>query len=96
MRRTRGPLNFHPIITCACQIGEGSFGQVFVCISKRRNLRAAVKVVSHKHMSKSDRRHLEDEIEVMTKLSHPNITKLYDVYWTESQVFIVQELCSGE
>lgn len=42
-----------------------------------------------------DKAHLEDEIEILKRLHHPGIIRLFDVYRSSTSVYIVQELCSG-
>jgi len=38
---------------------------------------------------------LRNEIAILRDLDHPNIVRLYEVYDTKSQIYMVMELCSG-
>lgn len=38
---------------------------------------------------------LREEIFVMCQLDHPNILRLEEVYESESQIFLIQQLCEG-
>jgi calcium-dependent protein kinase len=38
---------------------------------------------------------LREEVFIMCQLDHPNILRLEEVYESETQIFLIQELCSG-
>jgi calcium-dependent protein kinase len=38
---------------------------------------------------------LREEIFIMSQLDHPNILRLEEVYESETQIFLIQELCKG-
>lgn len=38
---------------------------------------------------------LRNELDVMRRVDHPNIIKLYDVFETSTELYIVMELCQG-
>lgn len=38
---------------------------------------------------------LRDEVGIMCQLDHPNIVRLEEVYESESEIFLIQELCTG-
>ena len=42
-----------------------------------------------------DLRALRDEIFIMCQLDHPNIVRLEEVYENESEIYLIQELCTG-
>lgn len=46
-------------------------------------------------LSEEDRMGLENEIEIMKQIDHPNIVKLFEVYEDESCHFLVMELMKG-
>lgn len=41
-------------------------------------------------------KNLQSEIDIMKKVHHENIVKLYDVYQTSNNMYIVTELCDGD
>lgn len=77
-------------------IGTGSYGVVREAWHADTDKRAAVKVIDvMKLKTPKERRSLVREIEIHRKMNHPNITKIYDVYETKEQVFVVMELLEG-
>lgn len=77
-------------------LGEGSFGKVYEAISDEGK-KVAIKKVEQKLISSDSylRSSLENEINIMKKLKHPNIVELYDVVLTANSIYLVMEHCSG-
>ena len=75
-------------------VGVGGFAVVKKARDKETNQQLAVKIVDRSRYSTGDNS-LAREIEVLTKISHPNCIKLYAVYLTERKVYIVTELVDG-
>jgi len=83
------------------QLGQpGQFGVAKLCIRKSDEKQFAVKIIDKSKFANTD--HEEDmfddmraEIQVMRSLEHENIVKLYSVYETKGELYLVQELCSG-
>lgn len=46
-------------------------------------------------MTAEEEQAFQDEIAILSKLDHPNILKLYEVYSDEKRYYIVTELCKG-
>lgn len=46
-------------------------------------------------MNEDDRIGLQNEIDILTHVDHPNIVKLYEVYEDESSYSLVMELMTG-
>jgi calcium-dependent protein kinase len=38
---------------------------------------------------------LENEVQLLKKMDHPNIIKLFEVYETEKTIYLVTEVCEG-
>eukprot|EP00299_Pterocystis_sp_00344_P011173 c5163_g1_i3.p1 GENE.c5163_g1_i3~~c5163_g1_i3.p1 ORF type:complete len:177 (-),score=31.24 c5163_g1_i3:815-1345(-) len=76
------------------KIGTGSFATVFKMRHRSSQKLYAVKKIEaemfEKHKVAS-----EQEIDVLSKLDHPNIVKLHEVVRTPSHLCIVMELCLG-
>lgn len=73
-------------------LGQG--GMSFVYLGRRGERLAALKVPNHR--VQGDERLMERffrESQSMTKLSHPNILKVYDVGWEELEPYIAVEYC---
>ena len=46
-------------------------------------------------MDETDRVRLQYEVEILKNLLHPNIVRLYEVYESKENIFLVTELCDG-
>ena len=73
-------------------IGQGHFGLVLSVVHNKTNQKMAVKIVRKKNFS--DEYYLT-ETQLLNKLNHERVIKLYDVVDTEEYLFIFTELCQG-
>ena len=73
-------------------LGYGSFSIVFKGYNYTNN-----KVVAIKKITKIiDKKHFNNEINLMKSISHNNILKLYDVaYKTKKEIYFILEFCDG-
>lgn len=55
----------------------------------------AVKIIDKSKASKEEIDTLINEVEIMKKLDHPHIVKVYEYYQDEKFFYIVSEMCSG-
>ena len=74
------------------KLGEGTYGEVFLCKNKITNQKVAIKKILKKHGL--DEKEVKQEIEILRQLNHPYILKLYEYYITEDYIYLVEELCS--
>lgn len=77
-------------------VGEGSFGQVFKVRHKTTGLIRAMKVlIKPKESSKNVHfdKECRNEIEILKKIDHPNVVKIYDYFITSTQIQIIMEFC---
>ena len=75
------------------QLGKGGYGKVYEVRSKKTG-----EVRACKHLSKLNIKNLEKfrrEIEILKKLDHPNIIKLYEVFESERSLYLIMEECKG-
>ena len=75
-------------------IGKGSFSKVYVGIDEDNNKYAIKKIYK-----KNDIKYInlvEKEIEIMNKLNHKNIVKLYDRIYTDKYIFLIMDTKSFE
>ena len=72
------------------QIGSGGFGSVWKVRHRAMGFVVAAKIVSIKS---SDRKTVNDEIEVYKQLVHPNIIAYLGSYWRHDKVWMLMELC---
>ncbi|KAI3742302.1 hypothetical protein L1987_59982 [Smallanthus sonchifolius] len=74
------------------KLGEGSFGNVHICTHKDTGDILACKTIEKfPNTSYCVKR----EIDIMNKLSHPNIVTLKDCYQYDDKYYMVMDLCSG-
>lgn len=76
-------------------IGKGSFATVRKGKHRSSGDRVAIKIISKRKMSQEDKLALQNEIDIMKQVDHPNIVKLYDTFEDEKYLYIVMELLGG-
>jgi hypothetical protein len=77
-------------------LGSGISGLVRLVTHKATGLKYAVKVLDLGLVDTSEGLHqLREEIFIMCQLDHPNIVRLEEVYESQSEIYLVQELCLG-
>ena len=79
-------------------IGKGAFGKVFRGFFKNdHSTIVAVKVISIEKIGKSPQfiEHIRREIDILGKLNHPNIVKMYSVARTPRNLYIFLEYCKN-
>jgi calcium-dependent protein kinase len=55
----------------------------------------AVKILVKQKLTKKELERLTHEIEILKKLDHPNILKLYEIFEDDKRFYLVTELCTG-
>ena len=75
------------------EIGSGAFSRCLKVKNKITGVSFACKELSKKNLS--DYKGLMAEVNLMIKLDHPNIIKLYEVYENESYIYLIMEYCRG-
>lgn len=79
------------------EIQRGGQGIVVKAVQRSTNRLVAVKqVVLHGPATEEQRRRFEREVDVVTRLSHPNIVTVFDSGTTAGQPFFVMELIDGK
>ena len=73
-------------------LGKGAFAQVRLAVHKATKQNRAVKIINKK---KVDMQELLTEISIVSKLSHPSIMQVYEVFEDITNVYIVSEYCKG-
>lgn len=78
-------------------LGEGSFGVVFKVQDKKSGLYRAMKVMKKvkKNFNEEEENKMKNEINILKGLDHPNIIKVFEFYSTETNFYIISELCLG-
>ena len=74
------------------KIGKGSYSTVFKGYNKKNKNNYAIKVIDiEKNKSNINRFYLE--IQLMKRLNHKNIIKLYDTHENDKYIYIIMEFC---
>ena len=73
-------------------IGKGAYGQVRLAIHKATKQTRAVKILPK---SKIDMEALKNEVSILSKLTHPNIMQIYEIFDDKTNMYIVSEYCQG-
>ena len=74
------------------EIGVGSTSTVYLAEDLEKRHQVAVKCVKKSYLQKPQSlRNLSNEIKIMRKIEHKNVCKLYSVFESEDEVFLVME-----
>ena len=73
-------------------MGQGAFGTVRKAIHKVTGQERAIKILKKRQQ---DERKLFLEVNILSKLTHPNIMEIYEFYEDKANFYIVSELCKG-
>ena len=77
------------------ELGRGAFGEVFLSMDQNLDVLTAIKVINRKKLSQLQKNKLLIQLEVLSKLSHKNITKLIDKQKTSNNFYIEMEYSNG-
>ena len=72
-------------------LGSGSFGTVYEAKNNLFNNIVAMKII-HKKVNQNNLM-IKNEIDILKKLSHPNIVKIYEFYESQNFFYLVNEYC---
>jgi calcium-dependent protein kinase len=74
-------------------IGKGANGEVYHAVSKTSEVPRAVKKIPKDKIKDLGR--FLFEVQTLKTLDHPNVVKLFEIYESVNNIFLVQELCTG-
>ena len=74
-------------------LGSGSFGSVYEAKNTIFGSTVAMKVIKKDKENELDEQEIRNEIDILKKLSHPNIVKIYEFYVSENHYYIITEFC---
>ena len=77
-------------------IAVGAYGKVYKVQHKKTSQIRAMKIISKTQLKESyyTEELIENEIEVLKNINHPNIIKLYEVYHDNSNYYLINDFCS--
>lgn len=76
-------------------LGQGSFATVKGGVNKKTGEKVAIKIIQKGQLNEEDLMALQNEIEIMTNVDHPNIVKLYDIFEDSNTYSLVMERMTG-
>jgi calcium-dependent protein kinase len=75
-------------------LGEGGFGEVYSCTHIQSTEVRAVKVIP-KHEDEEENLKVIEEFDIVKDLDHPNILKMYALFESADNFFLVTDIYSG-
>lgn len=83
------------VYTFEKRLGKGKFGVVNqICLNKDKDKKYAVKSIKIESIM-SELKLIENELDILRQVDHPNIIKYYETYNDGDYLHIVTELCTG-
>jgi len=76
-------------------LGEGHFGRVYLGKDRQTFERFAVKVLRKSTTKTRSHLHIQRELEILRRVNHPNIVRLYDLFVDDQKLYFVLEYMSG-
>ena len=76
-------------------LGEGGYSVVKAGTSVIDERKVAVKIITRKDLSEADDESLKQEVSILGKLNHPNITRLVDFFEEDQHYYVVLEYLDG-
>ena len=77
------------------ELGEGAFGKVYLAEHRSTRVRRAVKALDKSKAEKSAHSKFIAEVEILSKLDHPNILKLFELYEDSNHYYVISEVMTG-
>ena len=73
-------------------VGSGAFASVRLGVHKTTKQVRAIKVLKKEKINMDD---LTKEVGILSKLTHPSIMQIYEIYEDKANLYIVSEYCKG-
>ncbi|KAJ2659725.1 Serine/threonine-protein kinase 36 [Coemansia sp. RSA 1200] len=74
-------------------IGEGQYGKVYKAIHRRSGVMVAMKIITKTGRKRMEIETYREEMRLLQQLDHPHIIRLIEYFETDSEIYIVTELC---
>jgi calcium-dependent protein kinase len=75
-------------------LGDGAFGKVSIGTHRRTKAKRAIKSIQ-RTKRKSEEDAFLNEVEILAKMDHPHIIKLYEYYIDAKHFHLITDMCSG-
>eukprot|EP00049_Salpingoeca_infusionum_P008510 m.140436 g.140436 ORF g.140436 m.140436 type:complete len:1428 (-) comp14034_c0_seq4:366-4649(-) len=78
------------------QLGDGNFAEVYRCTRNDSGMEYAIKVVDKARLiGRREKKMVQQEVEIMQRVDHPHIIKLFYTHETKTNIYLVLELVKG-
>lgn len=77
------------------ELGSGSFGKVYEAEHRQTRQRRAIKELDKSSAEKETHAKFISEVDILSRLDHPHILKLYELYEDANKYYVVSELLTG-
>ncbi|CUM48724.1 unnamed protein product [Debaryomyces tyrocola] len=77
------------------KLGEGAFSAVYKAVYEPTGRLVAIKIINKANLSGKQIANINNEINIMKRLSHPNVLRLVDLFNNDVHCYIVLEYCDG-
>lgn len=78
------------------KLGGGRTGKVYKAIHRTSGVVVAIKVISISSIVKENtEKYVKQEIEIHSKLNHPNIVRFFAYFYDKKRIYIVEEFCEN-
>jgi calcium-dependent protein kinase len=61
-------------------LGQGGYGEVRKCVSRSDKVVRAVKIIKKESITSEEHETFKNEMNILRKLDHPNILKVFEVF----------------
>lgn len=76
------------------KIGKGSYSSVYKGFHKKTLKEVAIKRIEYENIDIKLKNQINSEMNLMKKINHPNIVKLYDIYFDKEKfIYFILEYC---
>jgi len=76
-------------------LGSGTFSEVKLATKKSTGENFAVKIMTKEPENARKKEIIDIEIEILKRVNHPHVVKLFDLFETETEYFLVLQLITG-
>ena len=91
-RQSGNPLDYYDVIK---KLGKGTFGTVYKVMNKKTGIIRAMKVIPRNNLKCGfTEEDINQEIDILKKLEHPHIIKLFEFYTFKKNYYLINEFCT--
>jgi len=77
------------------ELGRGSFAVVRKAVNKKTGEPCAIKIIEKASLDDDEKMALQNEVEILATLDHPNVVKQFEIFEDDNQMYLVLEILSG-